>query len=118
MRVERAHPTRSAPSTIVDGGATFESLATSTDPLGLSILEVHFPAGARTRWHAHERGQVLIVTQGHGWVQRLGEDPVAIRAGDVVHVEAGEEHWHGAGDDTRMSHIAIQSPADTAGAQA
>ena len=33
---------------------------------------VAFEAGARTAWHTHPRGQVLIVTAGTGRVQRWG----------------------------------------------
>ncbi|MDX4950822.1 hypothetical protein [Proteus mirabilis] len=31
-----------------------------------------------------------------------------VTAGDVVFFEAGERHWHGAAEDTAMSHYAIQ----------
>jgi hypothetical protein len=31
-----------------------------------------------------------------------------IRPGDVVYIEPGEEHWHGATPERFMSHVAIQ----------
>ncbi len=31
-----------------------------------------------------------------------------IRPGDVVYIEPGEEHWHGATPDRFMAHVAIQ----------
>lgn len=52
------------------------------------------------------------VTFGRGWVQREGEQRVEIRAGDVVRFAPDERHWHGAGADTAMSHIAIQESLD------
>ena len=31
-----------------------------------------------------------------------------VRPGDVVYIEPGEEHWHGATPDRFMAHVAIQ----------
>jgi quercetin dioxygenase-like cupin family protein len=69
---------------------------------------VTFEPGARTAWHTHPLGQVLIVTAGCGLVQRDGESIEEIRPGDVVWFEPGEKHWHGASPRTAMTHIAIQ----------
>ena len=33
-----------------------------------------------------------------------------IRPGDVVYIEPGEEHWHGASADRFMAHVAIRKP--------
>ena len=35
-----------------------------------------------------------------------------IRAGDTVWIAPGEKHWHGAGPDTNMVHIALQEALD------
>jgi quercetin dioxygenase-like cupin family protein len=56
----------------------------------------------------------LYVTDGIGLVARRGGQPQQIRPGDVVYVEPGEEHWHGATADRFMAHVAIQE-ADDAG---
>ena len=73
---------------------------------------VTFEPGARTAWHTHPLGQVLIVTFGCGWVQRQGGLIEEIRPGDVVWFEPGEKHWHGASPTTAMTHIAIQEALD------
>jgi quercetin dioxygenase-like cupin family protein len=36
-----------------------------------------------------------------------GEEPAAIRAGDVVWVPPGERHWHGGTAETIMTHLAV-----------
>jgi len=73
---------------------------------------VTFEPGARTAWHTHLLGQVLIVTAGWGWTQRW-EGPIEeIRPGDVVWIPPGEKHWHGASPTTAMTHIAIQEQLD------
>ncbi|KQQ85661.1 cupin domain-containing protein [Aureimonas sp. Leaf324] len=68
---------------------------------------VSFAPSARTAWHTHPAGQMLIVTAGKGWVQREGEARQEIAAGDTVWIPAEVKHWHGATDVTAMSHIAI-----------
>jgi quercetin dioxygenase-like cupin family protein len=69
---------------------------------------VTFEPCARTAWHTHPLGQVLIVTAGHGLAQVWGGPVQEIRPGDVVWFEPGEKHWHGASATTAMTHIAIQ----------
>jgi quercetin dioxygenase-like cupin family protein len=69
---------------------------------------VTFEPGARTAWHTHPLGQILIVTFGCGWVQREGGPVEEIRPGDVVWFSPEEKHWHGATPTTGMTHIAIQ----------
>ena len=50
--------------------------------------------------------QVLIVTSGSGMVATEHEQR-EINVGDVVHIKAGERHWHGAKANTTMGHITI-----------
>jgi quercetin dioxygenase-like cupin family protein len=67
---------------------------------------VNFGKGATTGWHTHNCDQILIVTSGRG-VVASGAEEREITVGDVVHIKAGERHWHGAKADTTMSHITI-----------
>jgi len=103
--VTRQHACRPAPTSVIDGPAHYEALAA---PSRIEALHVHFSAGSRTRWHTHPAGQLLVVTSGSGWVQSRGHAPERIEAGDVVRIDAGEEHWHGACAGSEMSHLAIQ----------
>lgn len=68
---------------------------------------VTFEVGARTNWHTHPKGQVLIVTQGAGFYQEKGKPAQIIKKGDVVNIPENVEHWHGASAKTSMAHIAI-----------
>lgn len=71
------------------------------------INSVTFPPGARTKWHTHEDGQILIVTSGRGRAAVRDGDSAELEPGDVVWFPPGEDHWHGAGPDTVMTHLAI-----------
>jgi quercetin dioxygenase-like cupin family protein len=82
------------------------------DPLlatqdGVMVNAVFFPPGGRTHWHRHERGQVLLVTAGRGYVQVRDGEGTWVAAGDVVHFPPGEEHWHGAGPESFLLHTAV-----------
>ena len=87
-------------------------LSEALDPSHASAGSVTFAPAARTAWHSHPRGQILIVTAGTGRVQRWGEPSQEIRAGDVVRIPAGAKHWHGASPQASMTHIAITEHRD------
>ena len=107
-----SRPVRPGPSGNFTGGAGVEMLFEALDPSHASGGSVTFQAGARTAWHSHPRGQLLIVTAGTGRVQRWGGPIEEIRPGDVVRIAAGQKHWHGASPQTSMTHIAITEHRD------
>lgn len=72
-----------------------------------ALGNVTFEPGARTNWHTHPKGQVLIVTEGKGWYQEKGKPAQVIEKGDVINIPEDVEHWHGASADSKMIHIAI-----------
>lgn len=74
-----------------------------------SIGSVHFEKGARTNWHTHPKGQVLIVTNGQGFYQEKGKLAQSIKKGDVINIPEDVEHWHGAAAENEMTHIAISN---------
>lgn len=67
---------------------------------------VNFPTGVRNKFHTHSTDQVLIVTAGTGIVADEGGEH-RVRVGDIIHIPAGEKHWHGAGTDSAFSHITL-----------
>ena len=71
------------------------------------VNNVSFEPGGRTNWHTHASGQILLVTDGHGFYQEKGQPARALSKGDVVVIPSTIEHWHGASKDSGMVHIAI-----------
>ena len=67
---------------------------------------VNFGLGATTGWHTHNSDQILVITTGVGMVANESEER-EVTVGDVVHIQAGENHWHGAKKESYMSHITI-----------
>lgn len=70
---------------------------------------VTFEAGARTFWHKHSGGQILLVLAGEGLYQERGQKARRIRKGDVVLIKPDVEHWHGACAASPMTHISIET---------
>ncbi len=101
-----------APGQHFTGQAQVEMLFGAEAPARTSCGRVTFQPGARTAWHVHPLGQVLIVTGGIGRVQEWGGPVREIRPGDVVRIAPGVKHWHGAAPDSPMTHLAIQEALD------
>jgi quercetin dioxygenase-like cupin family protein len=114
IRISRrgARPTQQGPAEQFTGAVCIEPLFAATAQSRAAGASVSFEPGARTAWHTHPRGQILIVTMGVGRVRRRGGPVAEIRPGDVVWTPPGVEHWHGAAPTTAMTHIAIQEHLD------
>src|SRR5688572_5820931 len=82
-------------SPIFVGSVTKKAMVTDDNPDLLRANVVTFHYGARNKLHHHETDQLLVVTAGEGIVATESEE-IHVRPGDVVHVPAGERHWHGA----------------------
>jgi quercetin dioxygenase-like cupin family protein len=105
--------TRRGPEDWFTGDVWLES--TSVPKPGAGLFRVLFEPGARTNWHTHPEGQFLFVVTGAGRAGTEDGPVVEIEAGDVVFFAPGEKHWHGAGPDTFMVHMAITPAISTDG---
>jgi quercetin dioxygenase-like cupin family protein len=103
-----SRPSGKGPTEYFTGSVRIDPLFQAPDPARVRGASVTFEPGARTAWHTHPLGQMLIVTAGCGWVQREGGPVEEIRPGDVVWFSPGEKHWHGATATTGMTHTALQ----------
>lgn len=82
------------------------------DNLNTVAGKVIFEPKARTNWHSHAGGQILIVTDGVGYYQEEGKPIKVIRKGDVIKAPANVQHWHGASPEHSMTHNAIVPDLD------
>jgi quercetin dioxygenase-like cupin family protein len=105
-------PSSPGPADYFTGRVRLDRLVEAPAPARVNAASVTFEPGARTAWHTHPLGQTLVVVAGLGRAARRGGPVEEIRPGDVVWFAPGEEHWHGAGPTTAMTHIAIQEALD------
>ena len=94
------------------GDVWLTPITTGTTPTHVHSAVVRFAPGARTGWHMHPVGQTIYITEGLCLVQVAQGRVQVFREGDVIRFHAGLWHWHGAGRDTFMSHIAITDGQD------
>lgn len=105
-------PSVRGPSDWFTGAVRIDTPFNGTAPARAGGAIVSFEPGARTAWHTHPLGQMLIVTAGLGLAQRDGGPIEEIRPGDTVWFAPGEKHWHGAAPNVAMTHIAIAETLD------
>jgi quercetin dioxygenase-like cupin family protein len=98
------------------GSVLMEPIVDAPAPARVNALRVSFAPGARTAWHTHPLGQTLHVVSGSGLIGLRDAAPRPIRPGDTVWIPPGLEHWHGAGPETAMTHIALQEKQDESAA--
>jgi len=67
---------------------------------------VYFPKGIRNKFHHHTHEQILFITKGRGIVATRDKEHI-VEPGDIIHITAGEEHWHGATEDSGFEHLYI-----------
>lgn len=94
------------------GEVYFRLVFNDSEPLNAPIANVTFAPGARTKWHSHKVGQVIIITNGEGWYQEEGKKAQPLKKGDTVNFRAGVKHWHGATKDSWFEHLAL-TPGET-----
>ena len=107
-----AQPSTKGPADRFTGTVRIDPLFKAPDPARVQCVSITFEPGARTAWHTHPLGQILIVTAGCGWAQSQGGPVEEIRSGDVIWFPPGEKHWHGATPTTAVTHIGIQERLD------
>jgi quercetin dioxygenase-like cupin family protein len=103
-----AGKTAQGPADWFTGTVVIDTVRNPDNQTAIGCAHVRFSPGGRTVWHSHPKGQTLYVTDGIGYVSRRGGEVVVIRPGDVVYIELGEEHWHGATPDRFMAQLAMQ----------
>lgn len=108
IRRNGSQTARKGPDDWFTGTVRIDPLFEAPEPARVACASVTFEPKARTAWHTHPLGQTLIVTAGRGRAQRWGGPVEEIWPGDVVWFAPGEKHWHGAGAETPMTHIALQ----------
>jgi quercetin dioxygenase-like cupin family protein len=114
MQITRngSQPSAKGPEQYFTGNVRIDSPFKGTGDARTSGAFVTFEPGARSAWHTHPLGQILIVTAGKGWTQCAGGPIEEINAGDIIWCPAGHRHWHGATPTTSITHIAIQEAKD------
>lgn len=85
----------------------FTGRSTPMDGKDLSAARRSFEPGARTYWHSHDNGQLLLVEKGAMRVQKRGQPMKELGAGDSDYAGPNVVHWHGAAPNEALVQINI-----------
>jgi quercetin dioxygenase-like cupin family protein len=95
------------------GRGNFMNNFTGTITVGntkeMSSSRIKFEAGARTNWHLHSAAQLLLIEEGRGRLQELGEAIRDLPAGQPVLTKPNVLHWHGAAPDQSALQFSVYS---------
>lgn len=91
------------------GQTYLKRLSANDEVWNSSLANVTFEPGARTHWHKHSGGQILLVLSGEGRYQERGGNVQILHKGDVVRIAPDVEHWHGAAPDSWFTHISVET---------
>lgn len=89
------------------GNAHHIGLVDADTVYNTAIGNVYFEPGARSNWHLHPAGQILIITDGIGYHQIEGKPVEIIKKGDVIKCPPNVRHWHGASPDVGLQQLYI-----------
>lgn len=91
-------------------GRAYLQMVVAADSLNPTYIgNVSFDPGARTKWHLHPGGQILLVTDGVGYYQEKGKAKKLLHKGDAIKCPPNVAHWHGASKDTAFVQLAVSS---------
>ncbi len=74
----------------------FTGKSVAMDGKELTAARRSFEAGARTYWHSHDNGQLLLVEDGRMRTQKKGGAIKELGKGESDYTGAKIVHWHGA----------------------
>ena len=89
------------------GTAYLQSLIDTDSLNSISVGNVTFEPGARSKWHTHPAGQILLAIDGIGYYQEKGKPKQILRKGDAIKCPPDIPHWHGASVDATFVQIAV-----------
>ncbi|WP_242120579.1 cupin domain-containing protein [Aestuariivivens sediminicola] len=108
MKISSIFPQgKKGPEKFFTGNAYNYGLVAMDSTLTTLVGNVYFEPGARSNWHTHPAGQILIITSGKGYHQIEGQPIEILQSGNVVTCPPNVRHWHGASPDMGMQQIYI-----------
>ena len=83
------------------------------DGKDLSAARRRFDAGARTAWHSHDKGQLLLVEEGRMRTQKKGGPVRELGVGESDYAGPNVVHWHGASASQALVQINVGFGGET-----
>ena len=79
----------------------------------LTVARRHFEPGARSAWHSHDKGQLLMVEEGRMRTQKRGQTVKELGVGESDYTGPNMGHWHGAAKSQALVQINVGFGGET-----
>ena len=79
----------------------------------LTVARRHFEPGARSAWHSHDKGQLLMVEEGRMRTQKRGQSVKELGVGESDYTGPNIVHWHGASKTQALMQINVGFGGET-----
>ncbi len=89
------------------GSVYVQMMVTQDSVFNTVMANVTFQPGARSNWHYHPTGQILIITDGTAFYQEEGKPKQTLSTGQIVRCPPNVHHWHGATPTGSMTHLSL-----------
>jgi quercetin dioxygenase-like cupin family protein len=96
-----------APAPAQPNPENFVGKVTGQPTSDIRMLRYSFEPGARTNWHSHEGGQVILIEKGRARVQESGGAIREIGPRESFVTAAGVKHWHGAPPAESLTQVSL-----------
>jgi len=91
----------------------FTGKTTVMDGKDLTAARRRFEPGARSAWHSHDKGQLLLVEEGRMRTQKRGQAVKELGVGESDYTGPNLVHWHGAAADQALVQINVGFGGET-----
>ena len=89
----------------------FTGVVTTMDAKDVTAGRRKFDPGARTAWHSHDKGQLILSESGRMRTGRRGQPIKEYASGGSEYTGPNIEHWHGATPGEALVQVNIRSVA-------
>ena len=79
----------------------------------LTVARRHFEPGARSAWHSHDKGQLLMVEEGRMRTQKRGQTVKELGVGESDYTGPNMVHWHGAAKSQALVQVNVGFGGET-----
>jgi 4-carboxymuconolactone decarboxylase len=112
VSVAWTHPAQQSGASAADD-AHFTGKTVTMETTGVGLNRRRFEAGARTAWHSHPRGQLLLIEEGRARIQKQGQPIKDMGPGESDFTGPNIVHWHGAAPTSPLVHVAVNLGGET-----
>jgi quercetin dioxygenase-like cupin family protein len=91
----------------------FTGKSTVMEGKELTVARRHFEPGARSAWHSHDKGQLLLVEEGRMRTQKRGQGVKELAVGESDYTGPNLVHWHGAAPGQALVQINVGFGGET-----